>query len=1132
MEPAARYEIVDTIAAGDFATVYRARDRELGREVAIKQVHQQFLTDQRQLARYWQEAQLLASLQHPNIVTIYDITRSRGWLILELMRGSLKETAQGEPIDLDFLRVVLTDALAALQFLHENGVIHGDVKPSNLLVNARQRVKLGDFGLARRASNEEGSLVKGTTKYMAPELINPQFGAVGPASDLYSLGFSAYELICGAQFESLFPGLGSFGRDRQIAWMMWHAAADRKLPEIGKVLEGVPDDLARAVQKMIVKDPARRYQSAAEALRDLRRDSRAEMAGDEQLDPAAEAARMAKARRKRLLRYVAVTAAAFSAMLCLVLLLHRKPEQHVVRPRQPTRGVVAKVMADWNPPQLDIDTVDDKGQEKRVPIQFSPLRDQVYINGVAASLQELEPHDTVEIKNREDSDTKTRFKEVWASRPKMDKGHIQSLRLDEGAFVLAIDEGDSQGKQLRILVPADLRIGFNGSRELKGKPVTLADLQVGDRVEVRHSPDEKGRRATELGAQRIVTTKGILREVNLKKKEMIIARDGSDSDRLTLPWADPCNISLNGAAQIGQRLIKPADLKPGDEVTLKHDVRIVEIDARRELHLGGVIQRITENTLDVLHEGDKAPTTYRVGPNCKITLGEEPVALGDLRVGDTAELTHGGPATDRNPEALTVAARREADATRWAIIVGTQDYEDKTLPPLDYAVADATLLADVLVKRYKVPADQAVLFVDESRVRLEQGIPERLAKIGEGASVLVYVGGHACKDDQGAVYLAPKNFDRKHPDSTGLTLQWLVDQLEACKAKEKLLLLDCCQGEKDADSAAEPSTAEMLASLKSPPGRSPLRTVTAVTSCQAGERGHAWPAKNHGLFGWCLAEGYSGQADANRDGRVEATELFEFLNKSMEAADRELKVAETPKLVLPDATPPRLSEEAKTAIRELAALLEAKVDPKAAESKFNEAAKLAEKEIEPRILYGLILIKAKDHEAAVTHLDKLKVDKPALLFPLQGLAWLRFEKRSYTAGGNTLLDLLARIPKAAGPGASYPPSQQQLFTWIGQLREFAATAEESNHRLSDDLLARLDAAVAEHGSEAEHCYQEGRDHSRDVLAKYDREIAAAQEANDGTGAANRRIQRRRLVNYTEFPLEKYVQEVLAGLDQG
>ena len=78
MEGTGRYEIVELLARGDFAAVYRARDRELGRGVAIKQIHQQFLADGRQLARYWQEAQLLASLQHPNILTIYDIVRSQG----------------------------------------------------------------------------------------------------------------------------------------------------------------------------------------------------------------------------------------------------------------------------------------------------------------------------------------------------------------------------------------------------------------------------------------------------------------------------------------------------------------------------------------------------------------------------------------------------------------------------------------------------------------------------------------------------------------------------------------------------------------------------------------------------------------------------------------------------------------------------------------------------------------------------------------------------------------------------------------------------------------------------------------------------------------------------------------------
>ena len=152
MASSPRYEILDTIAAGDFATVYRARDRELGREVAVKQIHQQFLPTSGNWPATGRRPSCWPRLQHPNILTIYDIVRSRGWLILELMRGSLKQMAQGEPIDLDFLRVALACSLSALHFLHANGVIHGDVKPSNLLVDAQNRVKLGDFGLARRAS--------------------------------------------------------------------------------------------------------------------------------------------------------------------------------------------------------------------------------------------------------------------------------------------------------------------------------------------------------------------------------------------------------------------------------------------------------------------------------------------------------------------------------------------------------------------------------------------------------------------------------------------------------------------------------------------------------------------------------------------------------------------------------------------------------------------------------------------------------------------------------------------------------------------------------------------------------------------------------------------------------------------
>ena len=691
MDGVARYEIVDTIASGDFAVVYRARDRELGREVAVKQIHQQFLADPRQLARYWQEAQLLASLQHPNILTIYDVVRPKGWLILELMRGSLQPATQSDGIDLDFLRIALSGCLSALGFLHANGVIHGDIKPSNLLVDPQGRVKLGDFGLARRASNEGGSLLKGTTKYMAPELVSDQFGAVGPASDLYSLGFTAYELMCGKQFETLFPGLSSFGRDKQIAWMMWHAAADRNLPPINRVLEGVPEDLARVIQHLVTKDPARRCQSAKEALWELRIDPL--LAAASRGPSEAEAAAEASGRGRQAEAAAAVRRRRGPGPLGGRLRRHFLAEESGREAGRPARA---------HPRRREL-------RQSRRPRYWQSAATRTAWPTKSSSPATTASSSTT---SRNCSAISSRTTRSWSRKPTTSRaaGSTKSAPSGRkptpatsrtsspksGSLRSRSRRANAAARSLTVSVPQDLAITLNGQPQLAGKPVTLADLRPGDRVTVHHLGKDTGREATELSAQRVVNAEGKIVELQTddpKKEPQLKVNLGTDEkpNYLVLPFAPECQITLNGRQQIDNQVLKPADLRTGDKVKLAHDSRAVRVDAYRVLEVSGAIEAVhyDAKSIDVAQEGGQ-PVTCLVGPKCKITLGGRPAQLADLRRGDLVEVTHDSPGA-ASPEALSVTARRPADKTRWAILIGVQDYEDQSLARLDHTDADAKL---------------------------------------------------------------------------------------------------------------------------------------------------------------------------------------------------------------------------------------------------------------------------------------------------------------------------------------------------------------------------------------------------------------------------------------------------------
>jgi eukaryotic-like serine/threonine-protein kinase len=1134
MESTPRYELLNIIAAGDFATVYRARDRELGREVAVKQIHQQFLHDERQLSRYWHEAQLLASLQHPHILTIYDIVRKRGWLILELMQTNLQQMTRGEPIDLDFLRSALTGCLSALHLLHANGLIHGDIKPSNMLVDVQGRVKLGDFGLARRAGNQEGSLLKGTTKYMAPELVSDQFGPVGPASDLYSLGFSAYELLCGAQFEQLFPGLATFGRDKQIAWMMWHAAADRNLPEIGRVLENVPEDLARVVQRMVVKDQSQRYKSASEAIHDLPIDPRLAPPPPPQEDAVAMAEQEAAARKKRNLRLAAVGSLVASVVLCLVLLLPDGQQPQVAHPSEPTRGTITSVFPDES--RLVVLAKEEGGNVAKT-IEFNRFA-VFYLNDASCVLEDLKSEDQVRIEDIRDKAGRKTL-EIRAYRPLVSQGRVVDIKPDEGIFTLALDDAGSQGKMLDIEVPRELKIVFNGNKSPLSESFSLREIKQGDRVLVHHvgGSEESGhasalRKATALNVERRLTAEGVVRlQTDKKTKELTLGLGSKDNpnDMILplLPFAPDCEITIKGQRLLNSKLIKPADLRDGDKATVQYDTLVRSVDAYQLLHEAGTIRRAQyeARTIDVaLGSGEK---TYVIGDQCRITLGGEQAELGDLRDGDRVEITHDSPGA-RVPEAVAVSATRQSDPSRWALLIGNKNYDDRTLSPLAYTVEDAKLLRDALVKRYQVPAEQAEIFSDETRLRLEQGITDRLRKLSAESKLIVYIASHAYKDDDGQVYLALKDFDFKRIGATGVSLQWLVDELENCPAKEKLLLLDCCQAGLGADLAKEPSTAEMIELLKTKPGRVKLRTVTAVVSCKAGQRAQVLPDKQHGLFAWELAEGFSGRADKNRDNRLEPTELFTYLGNAMTVEASQRRIVQNPELFLPNDRPPRISEEAKKALLALAAYQnQDRARPPGQEDAYNQALSLSGKEPEPNVLYGLLLLKQRQRDPAMKIFGEVNADRPEMLIPLQALAWLQFDRRSYDAGVRELKRLIAAIPIPRNPAVAYPPEVQQIFIWAGQLREFAAAVVDKPQPKTE-TLADLDQTVAARGAEAKRLYQQGRDGTQSKIADFDKKIA---EAGEGSKADQLKTERRLLARYASFPLEEAFKQILDGLDQ-
>ena len=281
-----RYEIIKKIGNGGMATVYKATDKVLKRDVAVKILRDEFTTDEEFIKRFDVEAQSAARLTHPNIVSIYDVgvEDNLHYIVMELIKGkTLKEIILEErgPLPWKWSVNVAIQIASALETAHRNNIIHRDIKPHNIIITEDGIAKVTDFGIAKAVSNSTitafGTTI-GSVHYFSPE--HARGGFTDAKSDLYSLGVVLYEMVTGKV---------PFDADTPVSVALKHM--QEKPEEPVEVNPNVPIAVNNIIMKALQKDTNLRYQTATDMLDDLRKALKnpdGDFVDDSEYDPTAK----------------------------------------------------------------------------------------------------------------------------------------------------------------------------------------------------------------------------------------------------------------------------------------------------------------------------------------------------------------------------------------------------------------------------------------------------------------------------------------------------------------------------------------------------------------------------------------------------------------------------------------------------------------------------------------------------------------------------------------------------------------------------------------------------------------------------------------------------------------------------
>ncbi len=259
------YHMLEEIGSGGMAVVHKATQPALGRRVALKELRTEYLHDRQILTRFEREATSMATLQHGNIVHVYDFIREKNtaYIVMEYVDGIdlFDVLAETESLPADVAAICALQVCEGLEYAHYRGIVHRDIKPSNVLISRRGEVKIMDFGIARDPGKSELTqvgLAVGTPAYMAPEQIRGD--KIDFRTDIFAVGIVLHEMLAGTK-----PWPEESGRSITVQVL------DEPPVPLAKACPGAPPQLVSIVERCLQKDPAHRFQSTFELRRELQR---------------------------------------------------------------------------------------------------------------------------------------------------------------------------------------------------------------------------------------------------------------------------------------------------------------------------------------------------------------------------------------------------------------------------------------------------------------------------------------------------------------------------------------------------------------------------------------------------------------------------------------------------------------------------------------------------------------------------------------------------------------------------------------------------------------------------------------------------------------------------------------------